>query len=74
MTADELDALPIAGDISYVDEEQPDGTRLRRPVLNDMKAMFHGEDDVMLVRDRCGEYWTTGWIDGVLYKRRTVGP
>jgi hypothetical protein len=41
--------------------------------LETVGPLYHGPDDVMFVRDQNGDAWTTGWANGVLYKRRLRG-
>jgi hypothetical protein len=69
MTQDELDALPEDG-LFGEREEIRDGKIVRIPVLETVGALYQGENDIMLIEDRHGRFWTTGWAGGVLYKRR----
>jgi len=38
------------------------------PIYNG--PLYQGPDDLLMVQDRRGQMWMTGWANGVLCKRR----
>ena len=71
MTLEELAALPDAT-ISFGQRiEVRDGRQVRIPVMEGIVgAMWHNDDDPMMMQDAEGRCWSVGWIDGVRYKRQ----
>ncbi len=68
MTQEELEALPIDGEISYT-EEVRDGVMVRVPHLHTVGALYQGPTDGM-VKDQHGTWWMIGWAGGKQYRRR----
>lgn len=75
ITQDQLDALPEqSSGFGQIVRTEPDGRKVCIPVWEGpVGCMFQGPDDALLIEDRQGRVWTTGWISGVLYKRRMTG-
>jgi hypothetical protein len=73
MTQDELDQLPECGGDGFgMEDIMVDGVLRQRPVVMPMFVLYQDEHDVMLMEDRQGRVWTTGWHGGVHYKRRRL--
>ena len=71
LTLEELAALPDATVGFGQRLEVRDGREVRIPVMEGVNgAMWHADDDPMLIQDAEGRCWSVGRIDGVRYKRR----
>jgi hypothetical protein len=70
MTQDELDALPEWPTGFSLEERMIDGVLKRVPVAPPMAVLATGDDEPMMILDRKGRTWSTGWHDGKQWKRR----
>lgn len=72
MTQDELDALPIIGEITYELQER-DGKQVRVPKAPVVGALHQEPDDPSVIWDRWGQSWMVGRAFGKRWKRRMSG-
>ena len=68
MTHEELDALPVMGEIEWIIEER-DGKRVRVPKLT-VGALYQAPDQPLFHVDADGQRWMVGTAYGRTWKRR----
>lgn len=69
ITQEELDALPIMGEITY-ELREIDGRQVKVPKAAVVGALWQEPDEPYATKDRNGTWWCIGKAYGQTWKRR----